>query len=455
MSKCETCPFIERIAKLEAEIARLKKNSSNSSKPPSSDITKPPKPKGKRGRKKKRKIGGQPGHKRHERTPFPPEEVDRFEEHNIELCPVRGTALDKSDTDERTVQQVSLPEKLFIVTEHRQIGRWCERCGKYHYAQLPPEVARGGLFDAGMTALVAYMKGRCHMSYSTIETFLADVGGLEVCRGYLAKAIRKTTSALNGPYNELLSRLPDERLVNIDETGHKDSGDKFWTWVFRSATFALFKIDQSRGSKVLIEILGREFNGIIGCDYFSAYRKYMSEFSGLVQFCLAHLIRDVRFLTTLSDKVTKSYGERVLDGIRRLFRVIHRREKMSEKNFQRALDRERKKLVAMAKRAPKRTEARNMAERFRKHGKAYFTFLTTPGVQPTNNLAEQAIRFVVIDRKVTQGTRSAAGRRWSERIWTVLATCSMQARSAFDYLCDAVHSHFTSKPAPSLLLDST
>ena len=442
---------------LKIELAKARKDSSNSSKPPSSDITKPPKPeqKGKRGRKKKRKIGGQPGHPRHEREPFPPDKIDRVEEHNVERCPVDGTKLDKSKTKTRVIQQVSLPEKLFIVTEHHQVGRWCKRCGEYHYAPLPGEVKKGGLFDSRMTAFVAYMKGACHASYSTIEAFLRNVGGLDVSRGMLAKQISKVTAALDEPYEELLSQLPNEARVNADETGHKENGDKFWTWVFRAASFALFRIDESRGSKVLIEVLGEEFNGVLGCDFFSAYRKYMKDFNIIIQFCLAHLIRDVKFLTALPDKVTANYGERVLDGLRRLFRVIHRREKMSEKNFQRALEREQKKLVATAKRAPARSEAQNMAKRFRKHGKAYFEFITTPGVQPTNNLAEQAIRFVVIDRKVTQGTRSAAGRRWCERIWTVLATCTMQAKSAFDYLCNAIQAHFTGQPIPSLIFDSS
>ncbi len=66
--------------------------------------------------------------------------------------------------------------------------------------------------------------------------------------------------------------------------------------------------------------------------------------------------------------------------------------------------------------------ARNLATRFRENGEAYFRFITTPGIDPTNNLAEQAIRFVVIDRHITQGTRSEKGRRWCERIWTVIAT---------------------------------
>jgi transposase len=72
-------------------------------------------------------------------------------------------------------------------------------------------------------------------------------------------------------------------------------------------------------------------------------------------------------------------------------------------------------------------------------------------VEPTNNLAEQAIRFVVIDRHITQGTRSEDGNRWCERIWTVIATCTLQGKSVFHFLSEAVENWFEEKPAPSLL----
>jgi len=79
------------------------------------------------------------------------------------------------------------------------------------------------------------------------------------------------------------------------------------------------------------------------------------------------------------------------------------------------------------------------------HWDAYFQFITTPGIEPTNNLAEQALRFVVIDRRITQGTRSPRGRHWSERIWTTIATCSQQSRSVFHFLHRAIHAHFTNR----------
>ena len=123
----------------------------------------------------------------------------------------------------------------------------------------------------------------------------------------------------------------------MDETGHKENGKSLWTWCFRAERYTLFKSEPSRGSDVLIDVLGRQFDGVRGCDYFSAYRKYMKDVGAEVQFCLAHLIRDVKFLTTLPDAVTRNFGQRLLDALRKLFRVIHRRQRMTSVQFQRGV----------------------------------------------------------------------------------------------------------------------
>jgi len=141
-----------------------------------------------------------------------------------------------------------------------------------------------------------------------------------------------------------------------------------------------------------------------------------------------------------------------VQAIRRLFEVIHRREDLSAEAFQEQLAAARAEVLRVGTReVPSGRASQNLAKRLAKHGDCYFRFLTTPGLEPTNNLAEQAIRFVVIDRYVTQGTRSEAGRRWCERIWTVIATCSQQGRSVFEYLCAAVEAHFAGTSVPSLL----
>jgi len=434
-------------AELRTELAKARKNSSNSSKPPSSDIVKPPRPPGERSNGK---IGGQPGHPKHERPSFPPEQVDKIVEHRHRCCPHCGGAVRPLKVPPRVLQQVELVKKPVIVTEHRAFACQCRLCGRIHYGRLPP----GGLMGPQLLALLVFLKAACHGSYKTVQAFLEGVIGLRVSCGYLAKQVGKVCRMLDGPYQELLNRLPSEPRLGVDETGHKEKGRTLWTWCFRAAAFAVFRIDPSRGSVVLIRTLGEAFKGILGCDYFSAYRKYMGRFGVLVQFCLAHLIRDVKFLKTVPDRATRSYAERVLRALRRLFRVIHRRDTMSEAQFQKAVERARRELVQTAKRVPMGSEAQNLAKRFRKYGAAYFQFITTPGVEPTNNLTEQALRFVVIDRRVTQGTRGAMGRRWCERIWTTLATCRMHRQSAFDYLHHAIRCHFAGRPAPSLLAAS-
>jgi hypothetical protein len=247
----------------------------------------------------------------------------------------------------------------------------------------------------------------------------------------------------------------------VDETGHKENGEKFWTWVFRAELYVLFKIDKARSSKVLIEVLGKDFNGVLGCDYFSAYHKYMKDFSITVQFCIAHLIRDIKFLTGLPEAETKAYGNTLLAAVKELFRVIHHRENLTQEAFVRALEQARETIIEAAlTNVPSRLdkdgkeqkkEAFNMAQRFRKNGKAYFEFITTPCIGPTNNLAEQAVRFVVIDRLITQGTRCLQGRKTCERLWTVVGTCALQGRSAFEFILMAVSAYFRSQPAPSLL----
>jgi transposase len=439
-------------AELSGELAKARKNSSNSSKPPSSDIVKPPKPNGPNG--KPGRIGGQPGHPKHTRPPFPPEKVDAVLTHKLDRCPNCGGRVRRSNKPPRVVQQAELVENPVVISEHRALAYVCKKCGKVHYAELPPDVKWGGLFGPRLVAFVAYLKGGCHASYSTVQAVLEWVLGVPVSRGFLAKEVDKVSGALDGPYDELLRQVRAETRLNVDETGHKSKGRLEFTWCFRAELFALFKIAPSRGSDVLVKVLGEEFNGILGCDYFSAYRKYMADFNVLVQFCLAHLIRDVKFLLTVPDKATRNYGERVLAGLRNLFHVIHRREKMSEAKFRAALERARRDLVATAKRVPMGADAHNIAERFRQHGESYFRFITTPGIEPTNNLAEQAVRFVVIDRRVTQGTRGDAGRRWCERIWTVLATCAIRHRSAFQYIHRVIRARLGSQRFPSLLLDS-
>jgi len=439
------------VARLQEQLAAARKDSSTSSKPPSSDIVKPPPPPPPAGQDK-RKRGGQPGHPRHERALFPQDQVEHFFDHPLDGCPCCGGPLSRNAELVRIIQQVDVEPAKLTIEEHTFPEYWCARCEQPCRAPLPGHIAAGGLVGPRLTALIAYLKGFCHASYSTIRTFLTDVVGLTISRGQLKKVIRKVSLALDEPYEELLQTLPDEPRLNVDETGHKDNGKRMWTWCFRASIYTLFKIDPHRSADVLIEVLGEEFNGVLGCDCFSAYRRYMREVGVVVQFCLAHLIRDVKFLMQLPGQKVQAYGTRLCEALRTLFGVFHQREQMPAAQFQRRLEAARDGVLrAGSTDVPDNRQAQAMAKRLQTHGKSYFTFVTTPGVEPTNNLAEQAIRFVVIDRHITQGTRSADGQRWCERIWTVVATCAQQGLGVFDYLFAVVKARFYGGETPSLL----
>lgn len=456
---CARCAGLEqrleqlgaRVAQLEAELAAAKKNSTNSSKPPSSDFVKKPIAAPKDGGKRKR--GGQPGHAKHEQVLFPDDQVAYTDLHCLE-CPDCHGPVVPSKLPPKVIQQVELPlpSEMISVVGFRAHACWCRKCKQVHYASFDQATHRAGFAGARLTALIAYLKGACHCSYSTIRKFIRDVLGIKISRGYLAKLIAKVSASLKDSYESLAERLPSEPRLNVDETGHKNNKEHMWAWCFRASLFTLFKIDASRGSDVLVDMLGTDFNGILGCDYFSAYRKYMKDFGVLVQFCLAHFLRDVRFLVEHPDTTNRAYGQRVLERLRALFAVIHERDSYSQAGFQTALTNAGDELWAeIVWRVPHTKEADNLAKRFEKHGESYLRFITTPGIEPTNNLAEQAIRFVVIDRKVTQGSRSITGQRWLERIWTVMATCAQTGLSVFTFLHESLTAYLAGAPGPSLL----
>ena len=183
---------LARIEELEKQLASARKDSSTSSKPPSSDIVKPPRPAAQAGagRKGKRRRGGQPGHKRHQRTPFQPEEVDVAW---IYEWPESSLSGDWEPLDEfYTVQQVDLVKKLFEVTEHCARLYLYRPTGEVVAAPLPHEVVRAGLVGPRLSALIAYQKGACHMTYRVIETFFADVLHLRLSTGQLIQVDRGT-----------------------------------------------------------------------------------------------------------------------------------------------------------------------------------------------------------------------------------------------------------------------
>lgn len=451
----QVASLLERIGQLEQEnvmlkerIAQLEKDSGNSSKPPSSDIIKPKKawPKGSR---KKRKRGGQRGHKKFSRLPFESEQVDEVIEYEFREKDAKGL---KPLNKWFIIQQIQLPEKMYRVIEHRARKYLDPLTGKTHIAPIPDEIRKGGLLAADITALAAFMKGSGHMSYTTIQRFFKELMKLDISRGMLCKATQKVSKALKPSYGQLTQRLPDESRVNVDETGHHDQGRLHWTWCFDTSEYSLFKIDKSRGSNVLAQTLGEDFAGIIGADYWGAYRKYARLFDVRLQYCMAHLIREIRFLAEHSVRKLSRWGNELLEWLKKLFDTLHRQDQLTAKGYLRSMKKIKAGFLSRMRRPPNHKLAKKLAKRFKgQAAENYFRFLSESEVEPTNNGTERQIRPVVIDRRITQGTRGDAGMRWCERIWTILATCKKQERNVFDFIHKSVIAHWSKQKLPSLI----
>jgi hypothetical protein len=148
---------------------------------------------------------------------------------------------------------------------------------------------------------------------------------------------QKAAQAFAQPYAQLLSLLPQQVHLNADETGHKENGRRYWTWCFRAKAFIVFEIQASRGSDVLFDLLGQNFQGSLGADFWGAYRKYAGQCGVLIQFCLAHLIREVKYLCEFPDPSVQRYGQALLARLKELFDALHRRAELSSKAFALAL----------------------------------------------------------------------------------------------------------------------
>ena len=341
--------------------------------------------------------------------------MDNTFEEKLDKCPHCGGTLDILNTE--THQQITVHEKPFIVNEYIAHKYWCPHCNTYHETQLPEET-KTGLFSNKLITLVAYLKGRCHVSYTALQDFFKDVLGIKICRGFLVKQVKKAAKAMENTYDKLVNQLSKEKHLHIDESGWKENGEKCWGWVFKSVIYAVFYITHSRSESVLEEMLGKGFEGIISCNFYGAYKKFKRLHSTFIQFCWAHFIREILFIQTIHDKKVVHYWKEIIKQIELMFATVNQKESMNIVEWKTHMHKHQKALVRSIKdNVPNNHEVELIANRIRKWEADYFRFIDND-IEPTNNPAERTIRGgPVLDRIVTQGTCSQAGNEWHERFW--------------------------------------
>jgi transposase len=432
---------------LKERIARLEKNSSNSSKPPSSDITKPESEQRQPG---KRKIGGQKGHQGSFRKAFSSEEIDQRRKLKITKCPDCSAALEATGKVQ-IHQQAELREKPVIVTEYQLQGGHCPCCNKTVYPELPSGVIPNQLMGPRLLSLIGYMKAAMGVSISELQEFSCEVLKLRLSRSSVQSAIFRVSDALLLPYEELGKAIPEQPALNIDETGWTENGKRQWVWLFCNKLIALFVISKSRGCQVLKNVLGEDFLGNLTSDFYCAYVSYASPKQ---QFCLAHLIRDIKFLTTLPDEVSKNFGIRLLVYMKRLFTLWHARKSLTPEQWNRRANRFKISLerFLFSQKFDKKTDAHRIQRRLIKHWASIFRFLDNPVLyEPTNNHAERTLRPVVRLRRISQGSRGQAGSDWTQRAASILATCRLQKKSVWNFFRDALNAKYFHTLTPTLI----
>ena len=449
----------KRIKDLEHQLALRAQNSTTTSKPPSSDgLAGGQRTRGRR-TKSRRKPGGQPGHPGHSRPLVSAERVNTSVDLRPDRCRQCARRLPAADGDgaPRRHQVTELPPIEAHITEYRCHRAVCLACGTVTQAALPDDVT--GQFGPQLTALIAYLTVVCRMPRLVVQRFLEGVLQIPISLGSTQAAWEETSAAVAAPYAELEAALPQEAVLNADETSHRTNGDKRWLWTFVARTFVLYRIAAGRGSDVLKTVLGETFAGILGSDRLPSYLKYVV---GHRQFCWAHLTRNVLSALDLATTPSaKRFCREALALDRRLFRLWHRfRGDPSARGapltraqlIDKVLPLE-KRLFALGERHlnAANDDVRNLATAFFVHNQHLFTFVHEDGVEPTNNAAERALRTAVQWRKIMFGTRSEQGERAVERLLTVARTCQVQELNTLVYLTAAIAAHRQRQHAPSLL----
>jgi len=450
-----------QIADLERQLALRHQNSTTSSKPPSSDgLAGRQRERGRR-KKSRRKPGGQPGHPGHCRPLVPiervKEKVDVFPDacrHCHHALPARGRVV---RAEPRRHQVTELPPIEAYVIEYQCPHVVCPACGKTTQAPVPQEVA--GQFGPQLTALIAYLTVVCRLPRRLVQALLEGALQIPISVGSTQTAWEEASAAVAGPCQELEQALRHQPTLNSDETGHRTNGDKRQLWALVASLFVVYRMATSRGADVLIDLLGKVFAGILCSDRLKTYTSYHK---GLLQFCWAHFIRNLRSAQELAKTPeAKHFCRDALRLQKRLFRLWAR---CRGDSTARGSPLTRDQLIAKAIPLQKEffalgerhldsptNDVRNLATALFAQHEHFFVFVHHEGVEPTNNRAERALRCAVQWRKITFGNRSATGELAVARLLTVTRTCHMQQLNALAFLTAAIRCHRRRQTVASLL----
>jgi len=445
-----------RIEELERKVALLTRDSSNSSKPPSSDgpaakpRARPPM------KSRKRKPGGQPGHKGANRDLIPTEEAEQVIAVFPEACDRCGAVfIPEPSADQPTGkywrhQVIDIPESKPEVTEYHLHCIRCS-CGTKNWGKIP-QAARSG-FGPRLAAFLAHLTGLHRVTRRGCQEITKTIFGIDICLGSVCKLHQEVSESLASAHETARQALPEEPVLNIDETGWKKQGQSSWLWVVVTPLIAFYHIAASRGAKVLKEILGDEYTGILCSDMYSAYKAFHK---GVRQFCWAHIIRGIKGIKhACRSPDAVRFSKWMLSETGRMFALWHAfkdghldRRTLVQKSVP---IRSRMSRCLQMYCVSSDRDVRKAAKSLLKHWNGLFTFLEYEGVEPTNNSAERAGRPAVQWRKICFGNQSDDGELLTARLLTAERSCIVQGRNPFQFLLESVVAYRRGLPGPALI----
>ncbi len=448
--------FAAHIRKLEQSVASLSRNSSNSSRPPSSDP--PGMKKVKNKTKSIRKQGGQPGHKGKNRKLLPAEAMDKIHDIYPERCeycrsPFSETLINPFVGPIRH-QVFDLPVLVPSKEEYRCHSLLCQ-CGHSTAASLPEHVSQSN-FGPRTHAAIAYLASVHRVTRRGITEIMQSLFGITISTGAVCNAAERVSKACLPVVGAIKRYAASALSLNIDETGWKYQGKSRFLWAFVAPRAVLFHVSPSRGAKVLREVLGDSFFGVITSDDHSAYASYHK--NGLRQLCWAHIIRKLKALEEdRSSPHAYSFARNMRSEMEAVFSLWHAFLASGGSRAQLVLDtlpmRERMHDFCVIFRYSSDPRVQTRTKRLLDNWQHLFTFLEHDGVQPTNNSAERAIRPAVQWRKICFGSQSQIGEQFTGRLLTVVRTCQLHRINAFEFLTKLVEASFSVKhPLPCLPL---
>ncbi len=321
------------------------------------------------------------------------------------------------------------PRQVIDYLEFNYRCTCCNASNSARHPDCPPE----GVFGKNALSQVTLMKFDQRLPFEKISSQMESQFNLPMTSASAFDITRRVSQYLKPQYDQILANVRVAKVVNVDETGIKVDGRRYWLWTFVTSKETLFVIHKSRGKKVLDQVLGEDFDGYLGCDGWKSY----SNFTDKLERCWAHLLREAEWLAQHCDE-----AEGLHPALQRLFVYltaavvgdppvcVRRRVVASGK----------RRLSYWLSKPYESKEAKRFIKKVRNGFDHWFTFVMVAGLEPTNNRAERALKEPVVQRKIIGTFRNDKGTQIYETMMTLLATWKQQELNPYDKLPDSLTS---------------